>query len=176
MGKDKDSGKDIVLPSTTRGGKNLPTRQQFSPNAVSAAPKVTPADLPRSSLSRSSISITEIESTEDEIAIEETGNLSKFLENAIDKVTENQSESGTTSPSSRTSSSPEDIALVKAFKEFDLSNPDSFDAIYNATLEEMLLTKGNEYEPAIFIKDEAYHFSIDPDVIKRVEETKFYGK
>jgi len=46
MGKDKKTGKDILRPSTTRGGTDLPTRPHFSPNATTSAPKVTPTALP----------------------------------------------------------------------------------------------------------------------------------
>jgi hypothetical protein len=36
MGKDKNLAEKVVMPSTTRGGKDLPSRTNFSPNAASA--------------------------------------------------------------------------------------------------------------------------------------------
>jgi hypothetical protein len=36
MGKDKNLAEKVVMPSTTRGGKDLPSRPKFSPNAASA--------------------------------------------------------------------------------------------------------------------------------------------
>jgi hypothetical protein len=36
MGKDKNFTEKVVMPSITRGGKDLPSRPNFSPNAASA--------------------------------------------------------------------------------------------------------------------------------------------
>jgi hypothetical protein len=39
MGKDKKTGMSILMPSTTRGGKELSTRPQFSPDVATDVPK-----------------------------------------------------------------------------------------------------------------------------------------
>ena len=58
MGKDKDTPKKTIMPSTTQGGKDLPSRPYFSPHVATV---VTPSirknknDLPNSPLSQMSI-------------------------------------------------------------------------------------------------------------------------
>jgi hypothetical protein len=55
MGKDKNLAEKVVMPSTTRGGKDLPPRPNFSPNAASAIcskkKNATLSDSPLSELS-----------------------------------------------------------------------------------------------------------------------------
>jgi hypothetical protein len=55
MGKDKNLAEKVVMPSTTRGGKDLPSRPNFSPNVASAVSSkkknVTLSDSPLSELS-----------------------------------------------------------------------------------------------------------------------------
>ena len=58
MGKDKDTPKKNIMPSTTRGGKDLPSRPHFSPHAttgVAPAIRKNKNALPKSSLSQMSI-------------------------------------------------------------------------------------------------------------------------
>jgi hypothetical protein len=87
-----------------------------------------------------------------------TPDLTKFLSNTIEKFTEKQTKTNTTSPRSRTSSSHEDIALNKTLMDFYVNNLESFDAYFSATPEEMFPANGNKHEPPIFIEDEAYDF------------------
>jgi hypothetical protein len=106
---------------------------------------------------------------------EGTPDLSEFLSNTITALVDKQNEIAT-SPSSRLSPSREDIALTRAFMDCDLDNIEEFDAMINLSLGEMFPAASNNYEPAIFIKDDAYSFSVDPKIIKMVEDNKFYGK
>jgi hypothetical protein len=69
-----------------------------------------------------------------------------------------------------------EISFNKAFISCDLDNMDEFDALMDMTLGEMFPVTNNFCEPAIAIKDDAYNFSVDPDIIKMVEDNKFYGK
>jgi hypothetical protein len=55
MGKDKKTRMSILMPSTTRGGKDLSTRPQFSPHVATDVPKELSVFFPSSPLSRSSI-------------------------------------------------------------------------------------------------------------------------
>jgi len=178
MGKDKDSGKGALLPSTTRGGKDLPTMSNFSPNATTAAPKVTSTALPSSPLSRPSI-ITEIESPEKEYEadIESEGNLSKFLENTIEKVlAKNQTKTRASTSDSPMSTREAELAYSRIFMSIDSNDLEGLDAFVRTPLAEMFKIASNYCEPAIYVRDEAYDFFVDPEMIKIVEKNKFYGK
>ena len=60
MGKDKDTIKKVLLPSTTRRGTDLLTRSHHSPAAVgTTVPKNSSTILPSSPLARMSTATTE---------------------------------------------------------------------------------------------------------------------
>ena len=60
MGKDKDTPKKVLLPSTTRRGTDLPTRPHHSPVAVgTTVPNNSSTIFPSSPLARMSTSTTE---------------------------------------------------------------------------------------------------------------------
>ena len=69
MGKDKDTAKKTIMPSTTRRGTDLPSRPHFSPNATTAITHVirkTRNILPNSPLSRMS------SGSENELSVDDT--------------------------------------------------------------------------------------------------------
>ena len=81
-----------------------------------------------------------------------------------------------TSSSSRGSLSPQDLALNRAFLDFDMDNLEESDARMSLALAGLFPASYNEFELAIYIKDDDYNFSIDTEIIKMVEDNKFYGK
>ena len=81
-----------------------------------------------------------------------------------------------TSSSPEGSLSPQDLALNRAFLDFDMDNLEESDARMRLALAGLFPATYNEYEPAIYIKDDDYNFSVDTEIIKMVEDNKFYGK
>ena len=165
MGKDKDTPKKVLLPSTTRRGTDLLTRPHHSPAAVgTTVPKNSSTILPSSPLARMSTATTENAILGESLDNEGPPNLSGLLTNAIDFVTTEIDMD--TSSSSRESISPQDLALNTSFLDFDMDNLEESDARMRLALAGLLPASYNEYEPAIYIKDDDYNFSVDTEIIK----------
>jgi hypothetical protein len=60
--------------------------------------------------------------------------------------------------------------------DMDLDDLYSFDALVHTSLGDLFPIASKTNEPIVYIKDSAYEFSVDPEIIKMVENKKFYGK
>ena len=180
MGKSKDAAKKDIVPSTTRRGTDLPSRPHFSPNAATTpAPKKKTTVLASSPLSRMSTS-TEKDLLDDGQDKEGTPDLSKSLSNNDIEFEHDKNElvkENDIDASSKETPSEEDIAFTKAFMSLDLDDLDKFEASLSTfALGELFPVASKCNEPAIFIKDKDYEFEVNPEIIERVEASKFYGK
>ena len=100
MGKENNSSKKALLPSTTRRGTDLLTRPHHSPVALGTTVHNNSSTVfPSSPLARMSTATTENDMLGESLDNEGTPNLSELLTNAIDFVT--------TKNDMDTSSSPE---------------------------------------------------------------------
>ena len=70
----------------------------------------------------------------------------------------------------------ENAAFGRAFMDMDLDDLDNFDVIVHTSLGELFPVASKINEPIVYIKDSAYEFSVDPGIIKKVEDKKFYGR
>jgi hypothetical protein len=57
-----------------------------------------------------------------------------------------------------------------------LEDLDKLDDYKNISLNEFFPAANKSKGYAIYIKDKGYEFSVDPEIIKKVESFKFYGK
>ena len=179
MGKDKDTAKKAIMPSTTRKGTNLPSRPHFSPNAAAATSTVTPTVrksrniLPNSPLSRMS-SGTENEPSDDDMVEVGTPVSSRpFSDSGLDDLYD------CNDPASSSKFTKEDAAFSKAFIEMDLDDIDKFKESMELAIGEFFYVDPASYEPfesAIYIKDKDYEFNVDTEIIKIIESDKFRGE
>jgi hypothetical protein len=171
MGKDKNLAEKVVMPSTTRGGKDLPSRPNFSPNAASAISSkkknATLSDTPVPELSVHIVSNLSRASREKEV----TPALSKSP--SIDKVGSELDEIEFFDDCEI--ESEEDAILARDFLYGSLDDLDKLDDYTNISLGEFFPAASKPKGSAIYIKED-YEFSIDPELIKRAESFKFMGK
>jgi hypothetical protein len=172
MGKDKNLAEKVVMPSTTRGGKDLPSRPNFSPHVayvVSSKKKnATLSDSPLSELSAHIVSNLPRSSREKEV----TPDLSKSR--SIDKVGSELDEIEFSDDCEI--ESEEDAILARDFLYGSLEDLDKLDDYKNISLDEFFPAASKSKGSAIYIKDKGYEFSVDPEIIKKAESFKFYGK
>jgi hypothetical protein len=162
------------VPSTTRGGKNLPTRKQFSPDVfATTVPKVSSTIIPHSLLSRSSFdddrTILDLD-----IAAYRSCKLYRMLNQAIEML-----KHGTSTPpstSSLKSTNVDDLSFTNSFMNPDNDAFDKLDYFEHVPVQDWFSIYKDFCEPAIYIKDDAYNFIVDPEVITMVERDKYYGK
>jgi hypothetical protein len=67
-------------------------------------------------------------------------------------------------------------AFGRALVDADLDDLDRFDALIHASLGDLFPTISKTDKPIFYIKDFAYEFSVNPDIIELVKKNKFYGK
>jgi hypothetical protein len=171
MGKSKDITTKEIMPSTTRGGTNLPSRPNFSHVAASAI-KNKSAALHSPPLSKMSMTTdTDNKLSDDSVDDEVTNNSSNPSSNKnseLDKETAKSNAIKALSPKSI-------AAFSRAFVEGSLSDFDEFDYMINAALGDYLYPINKKIVPIVYIKDPDYEFSINPEIIELVEKNKFYG-
>jgi hypothetical protein len=78
--------------------------------------------------------------------------------------------------SSKSTHSEEDIAFTKAFMNLDLDALDKVDACLSTCIRDLFHVASKIDAPATYIKDKDYEFTIDSELIERVEASKLYGK
>jgi hypothetical protein len=67
-------------------------------------------------------------------------------------------------------------AFGRSLVDADLDDLDRFDALIHASLGDLFPTISKTDKPIFHIKDFAYEFFVNPDIIELVEKNKFYGK
>jgi hypothetical protein len=72
--------------------------------------------------------------------------------------------------------SEEDAIFVRAFMYGSLEDLDKPDDYKNLSLDEFFPPARKSNGSAIYIKDKGYEFNVDPEIIKKAESFKFYGK
>jgi hypothetical protein len=147
MGKDKNLAEKVVMPSTTRGGKDLPSRPNFSPNAgsvVSSKNKnATLSDSPLSELSAHIDSNLSRASRDKEA----TPDLSKSP--SIDKVGSELDEIEFSDDCEI--ESEEDAILARDFLYESLEDLDKLDDYKNISLDEFFPAASKPKGSAIYI-------------------------
>jgi hypothetical protein len=132
MGKSKDITAKEIMPSTTRGGMNLPSRPNFSPAATSAIMNKSAAShsSPLSKMSMHTDNELSDDSTDDEV-INDSSNPSSKKNSELDKKTAKVNAIKALLPESV-------AAFSRAFVEGSLSDLDEFDYMINAALGDFL--------------------------------------
>jgi hypothetical protein len=160
------------MPSTTRGGKDLPSRPNFSPNAASAIfsrkKNATLSGSPLSKLFAHIESNLSGGSREKEL----THDLSKSP--SIDNVESELDEIEYSNDCEI--ESEEDAIFTRAFLYGSLEDLKKLDNYKNISLDEFFHAASKSNGSAIYIKNKGYEFSIDPEITKKAESFKFYGK
>jgi hypothetical protein len=172
MGKDKNLAEKGVMPSTTRGGKDLPSRPNFSPNAASAVSSrkknATLSGSPLSELSAHIESNLSRASRDKEV----TRDLSKSP--SIDKVGSELDEIEYYDDCEI--ESEEDAIFARDYLYGGLEDLDKLDDYKNISLDDFFPAASKSNGFAIYIKDKGYEFSVDLEIIKKAKTFKFYGK
>jgi hypothetical protein len=172
MGKDKNLPEKVVMPSTTRGGKDLPSRPNFSPNVASAIfsrnKNATLSGSPLSKLFAHIESNLSGASTDKEL----TRDLSKSP--SIDNV-ESELDEIEYSDDCEVESE-EDAISTRAFLYGSLEDLHKLDNYKNVPLDEFFPATSKSNGSAIYIKDKGYEFSIDLEIIKKLRVLDFMGK
>jgi hypothetical protein len=72
--------------------------------------------------------------------------------------------------------SKEDIIFTREFMSRSLEDLDKLDRYKDTPLDDFFPAASKSNEPTIYIKDKDYEFSVDPEIIRKAENFKFYGK
>ena len=155
MGKEKTTLKEM-RPSTTRGGTDLPSRPNFSPNVYSAvAPKKRGKVLSSSPLSKMSTSIENnlICGSVDKDVTPETSEITETPESAIIENVESELEDNEYCDVEHETSSEEEEAFTMAFMNSDFDKLDKLDIYKNSPLDNYFPDTEKMNAPAIKIKD-----------------------
>jgi hypothetical protein len=174
IGKDKNFAEKVVLPSTTQGGKDLPSRPNFSCNFPSAIfIRKKNATLSGSPLSKMSANIESnlLGGSRDK---EVTRDSSKSP--SIDDVESELDDNEYSDNDDCEIESKEDLIFTRDFMSRSLEDLDKLDRYKDTPLDEFFPAASKSNEPAIYIKDKDYEFSVDPKIIIKDENFKFYGK
>ena len=185
MGKEKTIPKEI-RPSTTRAGKNFPSRPNFSPDIASAVvPKKKEkivSSSPLSKMSTSNESDLTCGSIDKEVTLEtpeilETFEITETPENPESSIknVESELEDREYCDDMETSSEKED-AIIKAFMSPDYDEMDKLASYINSPRDDYFPVTDKMNGSAIKINDKYYEFNIKPEFIERVEKSKFYGR
>ena len=177
MGKENITSKE-VRPSTTRGGKNLPSSLNFSPDVASAvAPKKKKGKVafssPLSKMSTNNENDLICGSIDKEVTPEtsetlETSEITKTPENletpAIENM-ESEIEDYEYCDDEMETSSEEEDAFAMAFLGSGFDKLDKLDSYTNSPLDDYFPVSEQMNVPAIKIKDKDYEFSVDAEII-----------
>ena len=186
--------KTKIYPSTTRGGKELPSSSALdSPSVMSKFATPTPASAIRSDMSHVIDDATSaMHDTYDETTSmpDTTMPLSDFLDEQLARARENEIIEDAIIDDSDDESSPPDYELPVVPKGY-VMNEEAARAIFAcndrydlkkllAKLKQKILNARMKYDPAyatspIFFTDKDYEFSVDPDIITLVEYDPFHG-
>jgi hypothetical protein len=147
------------MPSTTREGMNLPSRPNFSLAIATPSKMSMPTENENELLD---------DSMDDEVTHDSSSP-------SFDKNSEPNRE---TAKANASKLIPLDCiaAFGRAFVEADLDNLDRFDSLIHASLGDLFPIISKTDEPIVCIKDPAYEFSVNPDIIELVEKNNFCGK
>src|SRR3954466_9889384 len=186
--KNLKDAKTTIYPSTTRGGKELPSSSALdSPSVMSKLATPKPSFAIRSDMSHVIDDATSaMHDTYDEIASmpDTTVPLSEFLEEQIARPREKE----IIESEYYDESDDENMPVIPEGYVFDMESSASILACKDRYELKRLFSKWNKEslrdkmkpDPAfatspIYVPDKDYEFSIDPDIITLVESDPFYG-
>ena len=186
--KNLKDDRTTILPSTTRGGKGLPSSLALdSPSVMSKLAKPKPTTAMNSDMSHVIDDATSaMHDTYDETTsmLHTTVPLGKFLDEQLARARENEI---IETDNIDESDDEEPLAILKGYV-FDQDASLAILACRNRTELKRLLAKWSKQslndrmkpDPAldtspIFVTDKDYEFSVDPDIITLVESDPFYG-
>ena len=186
--------KTKIYPSTTRGGKELPSSSALdSPSVMSKLATPKPASAINSNMSHVIDDATfAMHDTYDETTsmLDTTVPLGEFLDEQLAKARENEIIEIDNIDESDDEDSPPRYELPNVPKGYVMDEETARDFFawkdrYDlkkllAKLKEKSLNARMKYDPAfatslIFITDKDYDFSVDPEIITLVESDPFYG-
>ena len=186
--------KTKIYPSTTRGGKELPSSSALdSPSVMSKLGTPTPASAIRSDMSHVIDDATSaMHDTYDETTsmLDTTMPLGEFLDEQLARARENEiietdnideSDDEDSPPRYELPVVPEGYVMDEETARDFLACNDRYDLKkLLVKLKEKSLNARMKYDPAfatspIFVTDKDYEFSVDPDIITLVESDPFYG-
>ena len=186
--------KTQIYPSTTRGGKELPSSSALdSPSVLSKLATPKPASAIRSDMSHVIDDATSaMHDTYDETTsmLDTTVPLGEFLDEQLARARENEiietdnideSDDEDSPPRYELPVVPEGYVMdEETARDFLACNDRSDLKKLLAKLKEKSLNARMKYDPAyatspIFVTDKDYEFSIDPDIITLVESDPFHG-
>src|SRR3954470_20474595 len=192
--KNLKDAKTTIYPSTTRGGKELPSSSALdSPSVLSKLGTPKPASAINSDISHviddatSAMHDTYGETTS---MLDTTVPLGEFLDEQLARARENEIiETDNIDESDDEDSPPRyEMHVVHEVYVMDEETARDFLACNDRTdlkkllakLKEKTLNARMKYDPAyatspIFVTDKDYEFSVDPDIITLVESDPFYG-
>ena len=183
-----------IYPSTTRGGKELPSSSALdSPSVLSKLATPKPASAINSDMSHVIDDATSaMHDTYDETTsmLDTTVPLGEFLDEQLARARENEiietdnideSDDEDSPPRYELPVVPEGYVMDEETARDFLACNDRYDLKkLLAKLKQKTLNARMKYDPAyatspIFVTDKDYEFSVDPDIITLVESDPFYG-
>ena len=186
--------KTKIYPSTTRGGKELPSSSALdSPSVLSKLATPKPASAINSDMSHVIDDATSaMHDTYDETTsmLDTTVPLGEFLDEQLARARENENIETDNIDESDDEGSPNkyELSVVpegyvmdeETKKDFLACNDRSDLKKLLAKLKQKTLNARMKYDPAyatspIFVTDKDYEFSVDPDIITLVESDPFHG-
>jgi hypothetical protein len=173
MRKSKDITVKEIMPSTTRGNTNLPSRPRFSPANATPAIKNKSAALHSSPLSKMSMPTdNDNELSNDSMDDEVTNDSSNPSSNKNSDMDRETIKSNAIKALSRESIA----AFSRAFVEGDLNDFDEFDSLIHTSIGDLFPLVKKPDAPIVYKKDPAYKFSVNTEAIEWVGKRKFYGR
>ena len=191
--KNLKDAKTTIYPSTTRGGKELPSSSALdSPSVLSKLATPKPASAINSDMSHVIDDATSaMHDTYDETTsmLDTTVPLGEFLDEQLARTRENEIiETGNIDESDDEDSPPRyELPVVPEGYVMDEETARDFLACDRSDIKKLLaklkeksLNARMKYDPAyatspIFVTDKDYELSIDPDIITLVESDPLYG-
>ena len=175
-----------IFPSTTRGGKELPSSSALdSPSVLSKLATPTPTiDSDMSHVIDDATSAMHDAYDETTSLLDNTVPLGEFLDEQLARVRENQiieTKGYDSPPRYELPVVPEGYIMdEETARDFFACNDRDDLRKLLAKLKEKSLNARMKYDPAfsassIFVTDKDYEFSVDPDLITLVESDPFYG-
>ena len=192
--KNLKDAKTKIYPSTTRGGKELPSSSALdSPSVLSKLATPKPASAINSDMSHVIDDATSaMHDTYDETTsmLDTTVPLGEFLDEQLARARENEiietdnideSDDEDSPPRYELHVVPEGYVMdEETARDFLACNDRSDLKKLLAKLKQKSLNARMKYDPAyatspIFVTDKDYEFSVDPDIIALVESDPFHG-
>src|SRR3954469_3195551 len=192
--KNLKDAKTTIYPSTTRGGKELPSSSALdSPSVLSNLVTPKPASAIYSDMSHVSDDATSaMHDTYDETTsmLDTTVPLGEFLDEQLARARENEIIETDNIDESDDEDSPPKYELPVVPEGYVMDEETARDVLacndksdlkkLLAKLKQKTLNARMKYDPAyatspIFVTDKDYDFSVDPDITTLVESNPFYG-